>query len=86
MSKYQVILVKSAQKELRKLPKAKRGAVSKAFKELEKDPFLGKPLLGDLAGRFSVRVWPYRIIYRIEKNKLFVIVLNIGHRQGVYKR
>ncbi len=86
MSTYQVILVKSVQKKLKKLPKAKQSAVLKAIKELEKDPFLGKPLSGELAGRFSVRVWPYRIIYKIEKNRLVVIVLNIGHRQGVYKR
>lgn len=85
MSRYQVVLVKSARKRLQKLPKIKKDSVLKALKELEQDPFLGKPLTGELAGLFSLRVWPYRIIYRIEKSRLVVIVLNIGHRQSAYK-
>ena len=85
MSMYQVVLVRSAKKELQKLPKNKRNSVLKALKDMEKDPFLGKPLVGELSGLFSLRVWPYRIIYRIEKKRLVVIVLNIGHRQGVYR-
>ncbi|MBU4299512.1 type II toxin-antitoxin system RelE/ParE family toxin [Patescibacteria group bacterium] len=35
-------------------------------------------------GAYSYRVWPYRIIYRIYKNLLLIIVIRIGHRQGVY--
>ena len=85
MSRYQIVLVKSAEKSLKKLPKTKRARVLKALKELEKAPYLGKSLVGELSGLFSLRIWPYRVIYRIEKNRLIVIVLNIGHRQGIYK-
>ncbi len=85
MSKYQVILAKSAEKRLKRLPRAKKVRVLKALKDLEKDPYLGKPLVGELSGLFSLRIWPYRVIYQIEKKRLIVIVFNIGHRQGVYK-
>ena len=85
MSKFQVILAKSAGKKLKKLPKKKRLGILKALKELEKDPYLGKPLIGELSGLFSLRIWPYRVIYRIEKSRLMVIILDIGHRQGIYK-
>ncbi|MBP9850444.1 MAG: type II toxin-antitoxin system RelE/ParE family toxin, partial [Candidatus Peribacteraceae bacterium] len=36
-------------------------------------------------GKYTLRVWPYRIIYKFEKQQLTVYVLEIGHRQGVYK-
>ncbi|TSC89222.1 MAG: RelE protein [Parcubacteria group bacterium Gr01-1014_3] len=85
MSRYHVIIAKSARKRLQKLPRAKKDGVLKALKDLEQDPFLGQPLTGELAGKFSIHIWPYRIIYRIEKNRLIILVLSIGHRQSVYK-
>lgn len=39
---------------------------------------------GDYRGAYALRVWPYRIIYRIEKKRVTVYVLANGHRQGVY--
>lgn len=49
------------------------------------DPFIGKKLEGRFEGAYSYRVWPYRIIYRVYKNLLIVVVVHVGHRQGVYK-
>jgi len=42
-------------------------------------------LEGEYRGQWSLRVWPYRIIYRVEKRKLIVLILEIAHRQGAYK-
>ena len=52
---------------------------------LSKDPFSGKKLEGELKGKYSIRAWPYRIVYQILKNELIVLVVDIGHRQGVYR-
>jgi len=52
--------------------------------ELAKNPYLGKKLEGELRDFYSLRVWPYRIIYQIIKNELIVFVVQIKHRQGVY--
>ncbi|OJI06872.1 hypothetical protein BK004_01900 [bacterium CG10_46_32] len=52
--------------------------------EIEANPFLGKKLHGKREGQYSFRVWPYRIVYKIYKNELLVVVIEFGHRQGVY--
>jgi len=81
---YRIILRKHANKALRKLDKRYRDRVIKAIRLLAQDPYLGKPLQGEFDGKYSLRVWPYRIIYRIYKDRLVVYVISIGHRQGVY--
>jgi len=51
-----------------------------AFEKLSLDPFIGKKLSGEFEGHYSVRVWPYRVVYKIYKNELLVLVIRIGHR------
>jgi len=51
--------------------------------ELRYNPYLGKSLLGILKGYYSLRVWPYRILYTIKDRT--VIVINIDHRQNIYQ-
>lgn len=76
MLMYQVILEKSAQKDLIKIDKRYRNRILKVIYSLRESPFLGKPLLGELRGYHSLRVWPYRIIYKIKKEKLMIFVLS----------
>ena len=83
--KYKLRIKGSAQKQLNKLPKKYRSRILSGLIELTRDPFIGKKLEGDYQGYFSIRVWPYRIIYHVVKNELLVVVVRIGHRQGVYK-
>ncbi len=45
---------------------------------------LGEALLGDRRGEWRYRVMDYRIICRIEEDKLVVLVLKVGHRKNVY--
>lgn len=81
---HQIKISKRAQKSLDKLDKRYKKRVMKAITWLSINPYIGKPLEGEFKGCYSVRVWPYRIIYSIKKQKLIVHVLYIGHRQGVY--
>ena len=50
---------------------------------LAEDPKAGKPLVGPLKGKWSLRVGDYRIIYELGKSTL--IVLTVNHRKEVYK-
>ena len=59
--------------------------VERALDDLEKDPFLGKPLKGELKGKYSYRVGSYRILYLVHKHELLVLIIDIGHRRDVYK-
>jgi mRNA interferase RelE/StbE len=43
----------------------------------------GKPLRMNLAGLWRYRVGDYRLICRIEENRL--VVLKVGHRREVYE-
>lgn len=82
---YQIRLTPKAEKELNKLKVGERAKILKQLVFLTADPFLGKKLKGELKDFYSLKAWPYRIIYQIYKNQLLIIVVGIGHRQGIYK-
>jgi mRNA interferase RelE/StbE len=80
-----LVIHRKAQKSLERLPKKHKQHVLAAIDLLLANPYLGKKLEGDYLGSYTLRVWPYRIIYTFEKKQLTIYVLDIGHRQGVYK-
>jgi len=82
---YVVAIKKKAKKEIAALPKKDRQRIIAAFEILRENPFAGKRLEGRYEGAWSLRVWPYRIIYTIHQEIVTVSVLRVGHRQGVYK-
>ena len=74
-----------AQKDLKKLPKIKIKAILKKIELLPISPFLGKKLGGKFSGCHSLRVWPYRVIYQVNKWPRVILIVTVEHRQGVYK-
>lgn len=82
---YTLLLAKKAQKNLQKIDKRYQFRFQRAFEELKKDPFLGKPLWGEFQGYYSLRIGVYRMIYTIHHDRLVIVVVNVEHRQGVYK-
>lgn len=81
---YLVRFKPSAEKELNNLPQKDFYRVKAALAGLEVNPFSGKKLGGEYNGCSAIRVWPYRIIYQIHKKELVILIIRIGHRQGVY--
>ena len=55
------------------------------LKEIYKNPYTGKKLLGDLEGDYSFRIGNYRIIYFIDEKKNIWIEA-ISHRKDVYRK
>ena len=82
---YTVKLEPKAEKHLDKIPKQFQDRIKLALVALQNDPFLGKKLFGKYKKLYSIRVWPYRIIYEIYKDMLLIVVVDVDHRQGVYK-
>lgn len=74
----------TSKKEFKKLPKNGQKKIARALKKLARFPFLGKKLSGKLKGYYSLKVWPYRIIYEFLSRKLIVID-HLGHRKDIYK-
>ena len=78
-------LSRGAAKQLEKLPKDEARKVVRKLHFLESTPLSGKKLSGKLNEEYSVRAWPYRIIYIIISSDKIILIEKIEHRQGVYK-
>ncbi len=74
----------SVSRDLKRLDKPEAVRILKRLEaKLEENPGAGKPLKGDFAGLFSLRMGAWRIIYT--KTRRGVLVLRIAHRKDVYK-
>ena len=71
-------------KEFKKIKdKTTRLKIIKQLKKLSSLPEAGKPLKYNLKGHRSIRISPYRIIYRLEKER--IIINCFDHRKDVYE-
>lgn len=74
-----------AKKQIKKLPKNKQIKVLNTIEKLKNDPYAGKKLKGEFEGLRSLKVWPYRIIYRYLSQEKLLFINVIQHRQKVFK-
>jgi len=78
-----------ARRELRKLDDRIQQTILRYLRErisVAEDPRrFGKPLRRNLAGLWRYRVEDYRLICRIEDERIVVLVLQIAHRREVYE-
>jgi addiction module RelE/StbE family toxin len=81
---FKVFLSAQAQKDSKKIPPKDKQKIFKKLSSLETAPYSGKKLSGKLSDYYSLKIWPYRAIYLVKKNKE-VWVVHLLHRQGVYK-
>ena len=74
-----------ANEQANRLPKTIRGLVAKCLERLKKWPAVSgvKPLRGNLAGWYRMRMSDYWLRFRVEGDT--VIVDKIGHRKDVYE-
>ncbi|HNV97669.1 MAG TPA: type II toxin-antitoxin system RelE/ParE family toxin [bacterium] len=79
-----VFLTPSVLKQYNQLPENYKIRVKNKLLFLENNPYEGKKLSGKLSEIRSLRVWPYRILYYIDKKTNKIFVVTIAHRQGVY--
>lgn len=88
-SPYEVVFTRSARRALENtLPEA---AAAAAFEFIvgplaENPKRVGKPLREPLAPLYSARRGDYRVIYRIEDDRLIIEIITIEHRRDVYRR
>ncbi|MBD3303738.1 type II toxin-antitoxin system mRNA interferase toxin, RelE/StbE family [Candidatus Woesearchaeota archaeon] len=80
----QIIFSEEFKKEFKKIKnKPTRIKVINHLKKLGSLPESGKPLQHNLKGHRSTRIPPFRIIYRLEKDK--IIINCFDHRKNIYK-
>ena len=71
-------------RQIKRLPRSEQVKVLRKINRLAANPFIGKPLKGKFAKLYSLKAWPYRIIYRPNPGREIFINI-VQHRQGVYK-
>ena len=88
MAAYKVELSNQAERVIRRMVEREPALyqrVAGALDDLQRDPHQGKPLKGELKGRYSYRVGSYRILYILHQQKLLVLMIDIGHRRDIYR-
>ncbi len=83
---YKIFLSPKANDFLEKLDKKDKERMKNKLKDLRESPELGKPLIGKLAGLWSLRAGDYRALYQIRDSELLILVLKIDHRKKIYKK
>jgi mRNA interferase RelE/StbE len=83
---YEILIRRSAEKEIRDLPISARARVVDRIRALVDEP--RPPGCEKLSGReaYRVRVGEYRVIYTIEDRVLVVEVVRVAHRKDAYRR
>ena len=86
MASYKIELKRSAEKELKALPKKELLRVVEAIKSLGEEPRPNgcKKLSGE--EKYRRRVGNYRILYKIDDGVLVIYVVKVGHRKDVYDK
>lgn len=79
-AKYFVSVSKSPRKSLTKIPFVWQVRLLGALTLLETDPYLGEKMTGKLKDRRKIKIYPYRIVYRVQEDIKFIRVLEIEHR------
>jgi len=86
MPVYEVLLSKTARKQLAVLPVFIHNKIIKDISHLSSVPRpIGCKKLKGYNNSYRIRVTDYRIIYEIEDKILRVLIVAIGHRKNIYE-
>lgn len=86
--KYQVVYLPQVIKTLEKLDKYTKRIIvewiEKHLVDCEDPRIFGKPLTANRVNQWRYRIGDYRVIVKIEDNRLVILVIAIGHRRDIY--
>lgn len=85
MAKYTVVITKTVQRQLKRLPGNIADKLEQKMIQLEDEP---RPLeCKKLKGRdaYRIRMGKYRFIYEVKDNILIITVIKVGHRKDIYR-
>ena len=86
---WQIEFHPQAAKELRKLDRTVTARIIRTLEEriapLDDPRTLGSTLVGEHAGYWRWRIGDYRVIARIEDERITILVVRVAHRREVYR-
>jgi mRNA interferase RelE/StbE len=82
---YRILIRRSAEKEIERLPEATRGAVVRRIRALGADP--RPPGSQKLSGRdgYRIRQGDHRVVYTVDDAARVVTIVRVAHRSDVYR-
>ena len=85
--KYKIEFSRPTEKQLESIPKSDVKKILKRAEKLASDPFPNgyEKLKGSDIEIYRVRQGDYRILYTVQEEKLFILIVKIGHRREVYR-
>ncbi|MCB1896649.1 MAG: type II toxin-antitoxin system RelE/ParE family toxin [Zoogloeaceae bacterium] len=87
--RYSVLILRRAQKELKKLPAPTRERIAEAIGRLAHNPdnpvLDVKALNNDPEARYRLRVGSYRVKYSRDDEIRILEIVRVGHRKDVYR-
>ena len=85
--RWQVELLPSARRELLALRNPTQARIRAAIRVLADDPTPAEsiPMRGKGVGLHRLRVGSHRVVYRLQAERITVLVIRIGHRSEVYR-
>jgi mRNA interferase RelE/StbE len=83
---YRLQILPSAEREMSRLDPEVRRRIDRRILALAEDPRPpGVKALAGPAGGLRVRVGDWRIVYRVEDERLIVLIVRVGNRREVYR-
>ena len=80
--KYKIIYKKKALKFIQQQPRNQQERIIKAIENLPK----GDIVRVETTDKYRLRVGDYRILFKIDNDKLIITVVNAGNRGQIYNR
>lgn len=81
--------VPEAAKELKKLGRSEAARIVKTLEQriapLDDPRTLGAPLTGEHAGYWRWRIGDFRVIAKIEDDRVLIVEVRVGHRREIYR-
>jgi len=85
MGKYKLQIKKSAEKELRKIPKKELIKIINKIQNLSEDPHPVGSIKLSNQEKYRLRIGNYRVLYKVEDNILTIFIIKVGHRKDIYR-
>lgn len=89
MNKYRVEYTPKAVKQLIKLDKYTRNLIyawiDKNLQDCENPRIHGKALTANRSGQWRYRIGDYRLICKIQDERITILVLEVRHRKSIYE-
>jgi mRNA interferase RelE/StbE len=86
---WKIEFVPAAAKELKKLGRAEAARIITTLETriaaLDDPRALGGALTGELGGLWRWRIGDYRVVARIEDERITILVVRVAHRREVYR-